>query len=324
MGAAKKVKVRTDEKIRVLIADNDGMTSRRTMNFLNQHGFECRTSPNGNDAKRVLAVWRPRVLIVDLLLPDANAFEILRFCQQEPALRNQNISVLVMSGHNSEENVREAYQRGARDYIARPFMFQDLLNRVVFHCRDTREIDMNKKEVQDSTLKLADLVVSQALQRLPMEEMLYQLTQMAALKVKGLRCSVVHAVTHEKGVVLASSDKKDIAGFNLDLKKYPEILLAANKSKTVVIDNLDESRSLRQIKKSFRDIQFNAMIVCPIYYHHKIFGVVSIRMPNEESRISDSDIHFMDYMAKVTSLYMSTLDAQTIGKYGLVGVPSNR
>lgn len=132
MSASKKVKVRTEDKIRVLIADSDGQSSRRTLNFLTQHGFEVRFCPNGNEAKKALSNWKPKLILVDLLLPEANAFELLEYCKRDPHLRGQHVSFLIMSGHNSAENVREAYQRGARDYIARPFMYQDLLNRVVF------------------------------------------------------------------------------------------------------------------------------------------------------------------------------------------------
>lgn len=157
-----------------------------------------------------------------------------------------------------------------------------------------------------------------------MEENLFQLTQMVALKTKGLRCSVVHCMTHEKGKVFASNDNKNIAGFALDLKKYPEIQLVSNMKKTVVIDNLEESRALSQIKKDFRDIDFNGMVVSPIQYRHKPFGVLSLRMPRDERRISDSHIEFVDFMAKVISLYLSTLDPSVISRYSLLGVPESK
>ena len=77
-----------------------------------------------------------------------------------------------------------------------------------------------------------------------LEEKLFGITKMAALKVGALRCSIVQQLTYEKGVVLASNDKKDIGGLALDLTKYPEIQLTVNTGKTIVIDNLSESRAL--------------------------------------------------------------------------------
>lgn len=324
MAAIKKVKVREQEKIRVLIADDDGQACRRARDFLTQNGFDCRICHNGTEAKKILSGWKPKVLLADLMLPDGNAFELLRHCQNEPDLSKNNIAVLVMSGHNSQENVRESYQRGARDYITRPLMYQDLLSRVVFHCRDPRFVNLTSKNAiatNTDTLKVADLVVSQALQKLNLEDILYNLTCMTALKIKSLRCSIVYGLTGEKGVVLASNDRKNIAGLALDLRKYPEIRLVVNTGKTVVIDNLDESKALSRIKTELKDIQFNSMIVSPVYYHHKIFGVISSRMPVEQTRVNENDVHFIDYVAKVISLYLSTQSPETIAKYGLLGVP---
>ncbi|MCB0350515.1 MAG: response regulator [Bdellovibrionales bacterium] len=323
MSTASKIAVRSTEKIKVLIADDDWQSARRTNEFLNQNGFDCRLCQKGTDAKKILVGWQPKVLLVDLLLPEANAFELLQFCKEAPSLREVDIAVLVMSSHNSQENVNEAYQRGARDYLARPIAFPDLLNRVVFHCRQTRKVEpTSNAEAKTDSLKIADLIVTQALQKLSFEDMLFNFTQMSALKLKGLRCSIVHNVTHEKGIVLASNDKKDIAGLALDLKKYPEIQLVVNTGKMVVIDNLDESRALSRIKKDLKEISFNSMLVSPIYYHHKVFGVISMRMPSETTRVADIDIHFMEYIAKVLSLYVSTQSPEVIGKYGLVAVPS--
>lgn len=318
MAAAKKVKTRVQEKIKVLVADDDWQSCRRIHDFLSQNGFDSRMVHGGHEAKKLLLSWQPRVLIVDLLLPEANAFEIMRYAQHEPALRSKNIVVMVMSGHNNEDNIREAYQRGARDYLIRPVMYQDLLSRVVFHCRDQRVVEEEKNENAKHSIKIADLVVSQALQNLSMPDMLFHLTQMSALKVKGLRCSVVRQQTFEKGIVLASSDKKDIAGLPLDLRKYPEIQLVINTGKTVVIDNLDESKALSKIKADLKEINFNSMVVCPLYYHQKIFGVLSMRMPANLDRIPDYDIHFLDYVSKVISLYLSTQQPDSFGKYGLI------
>jgi len=203
-------------------------------------------------------------------------------------------------------------------------MFQDLLRRVVFHCRDAREVTqappppLKAKSNNKDPLKIADLLVNQALQKLNVEDMLHTLTQMVGLRVHGRRCSIVQHVTHEKGIVLASSDKKDIAGLSLDLKKYPEIQLVVNTGKMVVIDNLDESRALSQIKKEFKDIHFNSLVVAPLYYHSHIFGVLSVRMPIDCSRVDEEDVHFLEFASKVISLYLSTQNPETISKYGFV------
>jgi DNA-binding response OmpR family regulator len=314
MGASNKVKVRGTEKIKVLVADNDGQAGRRLFEYLNVSGFETRMVSNGADVKKMITSWRPRVLLTDLLLPGANAFELLSWVQNEVSTKD-DIAVIVMSGHNSDENIKEAYLRGARDYLARPIMYPDLLSRIVFHCRDVREIN---HEASSSALKLADIVITQTLQKLPFEEMLFNLTRMAALKMQGLRCSVIHQVTQERGIVIASSDRRDIAGYPLDLRKYPEVQLVVNSGKVIVIDDLGESKALSRIKSELKDINFNSMAVCPIYCRGKAFGVLSMRMPSATIKIKNTDVYFLEFLAKAMSLYLATQPLEDLGRYGLL------
>jgi DNA-binding response OmpR family regulator len=304
------MKVRGSEKIRVLVADNDGQSGRRIFDYLNQSGFETRLVSNGADTKKMITNWKPRVVLVELLLPGGNAFDILSFCQ----LIKDDLAVIVMSGHNTDENIKEAYMRGARDYLARPIMFSDLLTRIVFHCRDLREV--TSSESSTSAMKLADIVMTQMLQKLTLEEMLYHLTRMAALKVQGQRCSVIHHVTQERGVVIASSDRRDINGYPLDLRKYPEVQLVVNTGKVIVIDDIGQSKALSRIKAEFKDFDFNSMAVLPLYCRGKIFGVLSMRMPSV--KIKNSDVHFLEFLAKSISLYLATQNLEDLGKYGLL------
>lgn len=318
MGAAKKVKVRTSEKIKVLIADDDWQTGRRLQDFLSQNGFECRMTQNGIEAKKMLAAWSPRILLIDLLLPDANAMDILRLIKKDAYLQSKNTSVIVMSGHNSPDNVKMVYAHGASDYIARPIMYQDLLNRIVFHCRDPREVEPQKEKGSSESLQMASIVMDQMSSNESFHEVLHNITKMAAIRVQGLRCSVVQCVTQDKGVVLASNDRKDIAGMSLDLRKYPEMQLVMNTGRPIVIDNLEESRALSKIKNHLKDITFNALIVCPLRLRGKIYGVISMRMPSNLGRIKGSDVEFVEFVAKSLNLYLNTQDPQILGKFGLI------
>src|SRR5690606_20778523 len=138
MSAAKKLKVRATVKLRMLVAEDDRQQARRLVDFFNQNGFECRAVSSGAEVKPLLINWKPNIVLADLLLPGMNAFEMLRYIKSEPALVKREIALIVMSSHNDPTNVNEAFKRGARDFIVRPYLYQDLLNRVVLQCRDPR------------------------------------------------------------------------------------------------------------------------------------------------------------------------------------------
>ena len=135
---ADKTPVKQDERIRVLIADDDHLLSRRLCDYIIERGFDARVVSNGKDARTEIMTFKPRFILGDLMLPDGGALTLIDFIRGEKSLRHQFMHVIVMSGHNVEANVRQALQRGAKDYLVKPFRYEDTLRRLVFHCRGYR------------------------------------------------------------------------------------------------------------------------------------------------------------------------------------------
>lgn len=299
------------DRIRILIADDDAVPARALAAQLAQHGFETRVALNGNDARSQILEFKPRLVLADLVLPGGNAFDLLKFIQFEHALRHQVINLLVLSKHNDRENVSQAINNGARDYIVKPYKFSHLLERIVFHCRSSRFIkDLSHTEMQkidDASLMLhlTDLVLRQALSKDSLDSILHNLTKMVALKVNGIRCSVIEVIERDHGIVVTSNDNRDAAGLQLDLNKYPEIQLVNDTKMLVAIDNLEANPELKRIKKHLSEIQFNSIIVCPITRGGEKFGVLSLRMPPEKETLSDNEIRFVEIVAHTVSLVLN-------------------
>jgi DNA-binding response OmpR family regulator len=311
----------TMTKIRVLIADDDGQLSRRLADFIGQHGFDVRISANGNDAKKQIVEWKPRLVLADMMLPESNAIGILDMMNSEPRLRHQLTHVLVMSGHNSPANVKQALSRGAKDYLVKPFRVEDVLRRLVFHCRNYRQLqDLSRSEygaVDEGSLllHLTDLVLRQAITGDSIPNILFNLTKMVAMKVDGVRCSVIHAMDAVTGVVVVSSDNRSASGIQLDLNKYPEVTNVVNTGVMIAIENIDKTPELKLIKGLLREIMFNSMIVCPVSRYQKPFGVLSLRMPPERTSISDNEMRFVEIVSHVVSLVLSNENFKDIDNF---------
>lgn len=299
------------EKIKVLIADDDGQLSRHIASFISNHGFECRLAQNAGEAREALMSWKPKLVLVDLMLPDGNAYSIMDFIRNEASLRHQMIHTIVMSGHNSKFNVKQAFEKGAKDYLVKPFKMPDLLQRLVFHCRSYRNVKQLKtkeyKKVDESSLMLhlTDLVLRQAISTENLADKLFNLTKMVSLKVDGVRCSIIHVLDQEKGIVVVSNDDKSATGIQLDLNKYPEVLNVKNTGQLIAIENLEQSRELKSIRSLLKDVMFNSMIVCPVMREGEVFGVLSLRMPPEKETVSDNEIRFVEIVAHVVSLLLA-------------------
>lgn len=308
-------------KIRVLIADDDGQMSRRLADFIGDHGFEVRIAVNGNEARTQISDWKPRIVLADMMLPEANAFSLLDYVHSEPRLKHQMTQVIVMSGHNSTFNVKQALARGAKDYLVKPFKVDDVLRRLVFHCRQYRQLqDLNRSDYANADegslmLHLTDLVLRQAISGDSIPNILYNLTRMVALKVDGVRCSVIHVASPSSGIVVVSNDDKAATGIELDLNKYPEVVNVVNTGVMIAIENIETSPELRLIKGLLRDIMFNSMIVCPVYRFQKAFGVMSLRMPAEKTVISDNEMRFVEIVSHVVSLVLSNENFKDIDDF---------
>jgi DNA-binding response OmpR family regulator len=317
MNPTKKVKIRSIEKIKVLIADDDGQNARRMHDFLQHNGFDCRMAADGIEARSIMLKWKPKVVLADLLLPSGNAFTLLQNAKTEVSLRAEPPKIIVLSGHNSPDNVHQAFSHGASDYLARPIMFNDLLARMVFHCRQTREIEPSAAKKNSTQMDIENFLTA-ALENQELSIGLYEQAHQLAIKVRAARVSIIQGVTFEVGRVVASSDKKNINGLELDLKKYPEVQLVINSGKSIVIDNIDESKSLKAIRTRLRDVQFNAMVVCPIHLRGKVYGCISVRLQEEKEKIADSDLQFVRCVAKIIGLYLGALPMDQVAKFGLV------
>lgn len=299
------------DRIRVLIADDDNQLSRRLADYITDHGFEARVVANGKDARTQISEWKPRYVLADLMLPEGSALTLIDYIKSEKSLRHQFIHVIVMSGHNVEANVRQAMQRGAKDYLVKPFRHEDVVKRLVFHSRSYRQLrELSNKEfstVDESSLMLhlTDLVLRQALSGGTLEDTLFNLTRMVSMKVDGVRCSIINCVDQRLGYVVTSNDDRKASGIQLDLYKYPEVLHVLNTQTLIAVENLADSVELRSVREQVKDIAFNSMIVCPIGRLGQPFGVLSLRMPPEKETVSDNEIRFVEIVSHVVSLVLS-------------------
>ncbi len=303
--------MKPSEPIRVLIADEDKQLARRLGDYITEQGFAVHIVGNGKDARARILDWKPRFVLADIVLPDGGAMGLIDFLKGEKSLRHQFTHVIVTSGHNVAANVRQCLQRGAKDYIVKPFRNEDVVKRLVFHSRSYRQLkDISSKDfstVDEASLMLhlTDLVMRLAIGTNSMEEILYNLTRMVSMKVDGVRCSIIHCVDQIVGYVVTSNDDRGASGIQLDLYKYPEVLHVLNTQTLIAIENLEESLELRSIREKVKDISFNSMVVCPITRLNKPFGVLSLRMPPEKLTVSDNEIRFVEIVSHVMSLVLS-------------------
>ena len=112
-------------KKHVLVVD-DSPTDRQLVTMLLQkQGYEVTTAVDGEDALEKVAAERPPLIVLDIILPKMNGFQVCRHLKT--AEETRGIKVILVSSKNQESDKFWGLKQGADDYIGKPYQDADLL-----------------------------------------------------------------------------------------------------------------------------------------------------------------------------------------------------
>ena len=113
---------------KILIIEDDPATSRLVSYSLNHEGYEVITAPNGLDGVRKARTEKPDLIILDVMLPGMDGFEICHRLRSEP--ETVKLPVLMFSAKAQEADKDTGLRVGADDYLVKPAAPSDIVNRV--------------------------------------------------------------------------------------------------------------------------------------------------------------------------------------------------
>ncbi|MBN1991060.1 MAG: response regulator transcription factor [Anaerolineae bacterium] len=112
----------------ILVVDDDKQIVRLVRSYLEQAGYRVLTAYDGETALHAIRREQPDLVVLDLMLPDRNGWEITRIVRREPSLANLPIIMLTARVEDSDKIV--GLELGADDYIAKPFNPREVVARV--------------------------------------------------------------------------------------------------------------------------------------------------------------------------------------------------
>ncbi len=112
-------------KKRVLVVDDSPTDRQMVTALLQKQGYEVTTAVDGEDALAKIATDRPPLVVLDIVLPKMNGYQVLRELKTAPETRD--IKVILLSSKNGEADRFWGLKQGADDYIAKPYPDETLL-----------------------------------------------------------------------------------------------------------------------------------------------------------------------------------------------------
>jgi two-component system, OmpR family, response regulator len=112
--------------VRVLVVDDEPTLSELLAMALRYEGWEVRTAADGSSAVRVARDFRPDAVVLDVMLPDFDGFEVLRRMRGE----TPEVPVLFLTAKDSVEDRVAGLTAGGDDYVTKPFSIEELVARL--------------------------------------------------------------------------------------------------------------------------------------------------------------------------------------------------
>ena len=116
-------------KYNVLAVDDIPLNLVLVQKMLSRFNFKMRTAANGQLALDAVAEQKPDLILLDLMMPGIDGFEVIRRLRANP--ETADIQIVILSALNSNEDVVKGFNVGANDFIMKPIIMEKLLTCVV-------------------------------------------------------------------------------------------------------------------------------------------------------------------------------------------------
>ncbi len=128
------------EPAHILVVDDDDRIRALLKRYLAEHGYLASVAANGEEAKRLLGGVDFDLLILDVMMPGMSGFDLT-----EKVRAASNVPILLLTARGLPQDRIEGLERGADDYLSKPFEPRELLLRVASLLRRTGPVNRQRQ-----------------------------------------------------------------------------------------------------------------------------------------------------------------------------------
>jgi len=141
-------------KKKILLIEDDVILRENTAEILQLANYEVITAENGRKGVDIAIVYKPDIIICDILMPELDGYGVLQIILRNKVL--QNTPFIFMSAVTKHSDVRMGMDMGASDYITKPFEESELLSAISSRLKRKETLDKQDKQ-NDSFLNLVSI-----------------------------------------------------------------------------------------------------------------------------------------------------------------------
>lgn len=281
----------------ILVVDDDAVSRHVLTEALEGAGLRVICADSGVAALEWLEESTPSVVLLDLLMPELDGYEILSRLREHP--KHHDIPVVVLTALDSDDDIERIFESGADDYVRKPFRNAELIARLRGQMRVRAYLsDLNRRQQTSQTvLELSHALASS----LDIRDILFTVVQRVATVAQVDRCSIVLARPGEEvAYVVASSDDEQLKDLPIELEKYPEIREALTTGRALVLPDARRHPLLEAIATQ-EPIEFDSVALIPILHEEKPLGVLFLRS-RQRWAVGEHELELVTTIAHTTAI----------------------
>ncbi len=134
----------------MLAVDDEAHITDLVATALRYEGFEVSTAANGREALALVETFRPELIVLDIMLPDVDGFDVQRRLLE----RGRRIPVLFLTARDATEDKVRGLTIGGDDYVTKPFSLEELIARIRAVLRRTRSAAPETERLRFADLEM--------------------------------------------------------------------------------------------------------------------------------------------------------------------------
>ena len=147
----------TDRQTRVLVVDDEPNIVEVISMALRYEGFDVESAANGREALSEVTSFRPHLMVLDIMLPDMEGFEVAR----RLGAQRTELPILFLTARDTTEDKVRGLSMGGDDYVTKPFSLEELVARIRAVLRragrdtDSSRLSFDGLELDDDTREVS-------------------------------------------------------------------------------------------------------------------------------------------------------------------------